>query len=126
MAGRARVRDNAGVSDSESFHIEMDSHDDDTVTVVLDGEMDMADADWVEATLATAAEHHRLMNIDLSGLSFIDSTGLRALLSIQQGAKIRGIELRFTHPSSAVSRVLEAASFTGLFPEPRSGPPGSP
>ena len=104
-------------SESESFHINMDSHDDDTLDVVLGGELDMADADWVEATLATAAAHHHRMNIDLSGLSFIDSTGIRTLMALQQRGVILGIEVHFTNPSTAVNRLLGAASLTGLIRE---------
>lgn len=87
----------------------MDSHADDTLTVALAGELDMADADWVEATLAAAAAHHSRLSVDLSGLEFVDSTGLRTLLSLKKRAAALQIELRFDHPSSAVSRIIEAA-----------------
>lgn len=97
------------VSDDETFHIEMDSHSDDTLTVALAGELDMADADWVEATLAAAAAHHSRLTIDLSRLEFVDSTGLRTLLTLKQRAKILNIDLRFDKPSEAVSRVIDAA-----------------
>ncbi len=87
----------------------MDSHSDDTLTVALAGELDMADADWVEATLAAAAAHHSRLTIDLSRLEFVDSTGLRTLLTLKQRAKILNIDLRFDKPSEAVSRVIDAA-----------------
>ena len=72
-------------------------------------ELDIADADWVEATLAAAAEHHRGLTIDLSGLEFIESTGLRSLITLKQRAAILGIDAHFVQPSQAVTRTLKAA-----------------
>lgn len=87
----------------------MDSHPDDTLTVALAGELDVNDADWVEATLAAAAAHHAKLTIDLSGLEFVDSTGLRSLVTLKQRATILQIAIRFENPTSAVARVIAAA-----------------
>lgn len=97
------------MSNDETFHVEMDSHQDDTLTVTLAGELDVNDADWVEATLAAAAAHHSRLTIDLSGLDFVDSTGLRSLVALKQRATILTIDIRFVNPTSAVSRVISAA-----------------
>lgn len=103
------------MSEPDSFHIEMDSRADQTVTVHLDGELDMADAAWVEATLATAAEHHRHMDVDLSKLEFIDSTGIRILISLKQRAQLLDIEAHFINPSAAVRRAIDAADVDASF-----------
>ena len=95
--------------DDDTFHVELDSHQDSTLTVSLAGELDMADATWVEATLATAADHHRRIVIDLSGLEFIDSTGLRSLMTLRQRAQIQSITVEFERPSQAVARAVDAA-----------------
>ena len=84
------------------------------LTVSLDGELDMADADWVEPTLAAAAPHHRRMEVDLDGVSFIDSTGIRALVTLKQRADVIGLRFGFTHPSDAVRRTLHAAGLHDL------------
>lgn len=97
------------MTEPDSFHIELDSAADETVTVRLAGELDMADAAWVEATLAVAAEHHRFMEVDLSDIEFIDSTGIRSLIALKQQASILDIDARFTNPSPAVRRALNAA-----------------
>jgi anti-anti-sigma factor len=103
------VRDTGRVSDDETFHVEMDSHADETLTVSLAGDLDMADSEWVEATLTAAAEHHSKLTIDLGGLDFVDSTGLRTLIALKQTATIREIDVRFDNPSAAVARVIQAA-----------------
>ncbi|WP_116997654.1 STAS domain-containing protein [Desertimonas flava] len=97
------------MSSDDTFHVEMDSHPDDTLTVTLAGELDVNEADWVEDTLSAAAAHHSKLAIDLSGLEFLDSTGLRSLVTLKQRAAILQIEVRFERPSSAVSRVIAAA-----------------
>ena len=109
------VRHTERVSSDGTFHLEMDSHPDDTQTVSLTGELDMDDANWVEATLASAADHHRRMTIDLSALEFIDSTGLRALIALRQRATVRQMAISFENPSSAVLRPLKAAGLHASF-----------
>jgi anti-anti-sigma factor len=49
--------------------------------------------------------------VDLSGVTFIDSTGLQGLLRAQRAARQRGDDLILRHPSTTVRRLLE---LTGL------------
>jgi anti-anti-sigma factor len=49
--------------------------------------------------------------VDLSGVTFIDSTGLQGLLRAQRAARQRGDDLILRHPSETVRRLLE---LTGL------------
>ena len=105
---------NGAVSDSENFHVVLESTPDDVLAVSLDGELDMADADWVEATLAAAAPHHHRMEVDLDGVSFIDSTGIRALVTLKQRADVMGLVFGFKLSSPAVRRALHAARLDDL------------
>lgn len=111
---------NVDVTEDDSFSVEMESDPDDVLTVTLDGELDMAEADWVEATLAAAAPHHRRMDVDLHGVSFIDSTGIRTLVTLKQRATVMGLELGFTNPSAEVTRALRAAELVHIV---ESSPP---
>jgi anti-anti-sigma factor len=76
--------------------------------VTVRGEIDMDNAgelvDAIERVADTAV-------VDLSGVTFIDSTGLKGLLRAQQAARQRGDDLILRHPSKAVRRALER---TGL------------
>jgi anti-sigma B factor antagonist len=49
--------------------------------------------------------------VDLSGVTFIDSTGLQGLLRAQRAARQRGDDLILRHPSRLLRRVLD---LTGL------------
>jgi anti-sigma B factor antagonist len=100
--------------EDETFTVELQSDANDVLIVTLQGELDMADADWVEETLAAAAPHHRSVVIELDKLSFIDSTGLRALITIRQRAELSGIELRLSKASTAVLHTLSAAGLTQI------------
>lgn len=102
------------VGGSDSFSVEMESDSDDVLAVALDGELDMSEVDWVEAALSAAAPHHRRMEVDLHDVSFIDSTGLRTLVTLKQRAGVIGLEFRFTNPSTEVRRALRAAGLDDI------------
>ena len=82
--------------------------DDGTISLSLEGELDLAGAPEMEASLAAAERDGpaRLV-IDLSGLQFIDSTGLRLLLQADARAKEQGYELVLRPGEQAVQRVFE-------------------
>ncbi|MGH2878053.1 MAG: STAS domain-containing protein [Solirubrobacteraceae bacterium] len=82
--------------------------DDGAVTVTLRGELDLASVVALQERL-TAVEQGApaLIVLDLSELSFIDSSGLRALLLAEERARQGGRELRLTQGSDAVQRVFE-------------------
>ncbi|HEX3391885.1 MAG TPA: STAS domain-containing protein [Solirubrobacteraceae bacterium] len=81
---------------------------DDTVTVTLRGELDLASVGALQERL-TAVEQGEPPRIvlDLSELSFIDSSGLRVLLLAHGRAREGGRELVLTQGSDAVQRVFE-------------------
>jgi anti-anti-sigma factor len=78
------------------------------VTLTLRGELDLASVPALEERLAAIerGEPKRIV-IDLSGLSFIDSSGLRVLLLADGRADEGGHELLFSQPTEPVHRVLE-------------------
>lgn len=75
---------------------------------LLSGELDIATADRLTAELEaveTAADARRV--IDLSGLTFMDSTGLRVLIAANRSAAEGGYELVIVTGESPARRVLE-------------------
>jgi anti-sigma B factor antagonist len=79
----------------------------DTVTVALHGEVDVATVDQVRVALTDAiAAQPRTIVVDLSDLSFIDSTGLGALIFGFQRCRDAGIAFRLARPSRGVRQIL--------------------
>jgi anti-sigma B factor antagonist len=53
--------------------------------------------------------------VDLSGVTFMDSTGIQGLLRAQATVRQRGHQMILRNPSSMVRRVLDLANVIGLF-----------
>jgi anti-sigma B factor antagonist len=84
----------------------------DRVVITMDGELDMANAPALQAAieseeLATA----EIVVLDLQGLTFLDSTGLRVILAARELCWRRGQEFAVTPGSAQVQRLL---SVTGV------------
>lgn len=78
-----------------------------TATVALRGEIDVLTVDQVRVALIGAlAAHPEELVVDLSDLSFIDSTGLGALIAGFQRARDAGVSFRLARPSPAVRQIL--------------------
>lgn len=81
---------------------------DGSVTISLQGEFDLASARQMEEHFASIDEQapSRVV-IDLGGLAFIDSSGLRVLLLADARARERGYELVLLPGQEPVQRVFE-------------------
>jgi anti-anti-sigma factor len=79
--------------------------------VVLEGDIDLAVADDVLTVILAAAERGTT-TVDLSGVTFIDSSGLNALLVASRELNGDG-PLRLRSPSRSVRRLLDLALPTG-------------
>jgi|tagenome__1003787_1003787.scaffolds.fasta_scaffold19340464_2 stage II sporulation protein AA (anti-sigma F factor antagonist) len=85
--------------------------------VRLIGELDLVTADAAESTAERALEHgwRGSLIVDLSEVSFCDSTGMRALSHISEAARRRGREMVLRGTQPPVRRVLEIAGFDTFF-----------
>jgi anti-anti-sigma factor len=82
--------------------------DDGTVSLSLEGELDLAGARQMEESFAAVErEGPSRLIVDLGRLAFIDSTGLRLLLQADARAKQSGYELVLRPGEPAVQRVFE-------------------
>ncbi len=80
----------------------------DVDTFVLTGELDIATADQLtDALNGASGESARDRVIDLSGVTFMDSTGLRVLISANRAAAEAGYSLTIVTGESPAKRVLE-------------------
>lgn len=83
--------------------------------VTLRGELDLDRAAALAEQLSgLTTQGATAVDIDASGLNFIDSSGLRALLSAREQLDAAGASLRLTSISPAVERVLEMTGTRAL------------
>jgi anti-sigma B factor antagonist len=81
----------------------------DVVQIVLAGELDLESIPRFEGLVASAVMRADRCRIDLSGLTFVDSSGVRALLRARRRASESGATLELVDASPAVARVLSEA-----------------
>jgi anti-sigma B factor antagonist len=82
----------------------------DRVVIRLDGELDMASAPLLQEALENAeSEAAPTLVLDLQHLRFMDSTGLRIILSARERWRSRGHELALSAASSQVQRLLSVS-----------------
>lgn len=76
--------------------------------LALEGDLDVANATaatkWM---LQLDLRRGGRLVLDLSGLTFMDSTGIRVILQAEQYARMHGAELIVVRPPDNVMRVLE-------------------
>ncbi len=95
------------LSESEAFPfavVHMDGH----TTVALGGELDLAAAPDLSARLESLIEASEGgITVDFTEVTFLDSTGLVAILTAQRRFGESGRRLKVRNPSTSVRRVLE-------------------
>src|SRR5438270_10444138 len=99
------------------FHITTSTPDDGIVEITAAGELDLATSELlreaVDVCCARNGVHAVIM--DLRDLSFIDSTGLRALWHAHELAQSIGAELILRSPSAAVQHLLHITKLSHVF-----------
>ena len=82
----------------------------------LIGDLDLANAPLVRDELVRMLDEGvSTLSIDLSDLTFLDSTGIAALVVVRKHALDRGVELDVHSPREAICHVLEACGVDELF-----------
>ena len=79
----------------------------DPTTVRLSGDLDLACVPILKRLLGPMARAGRDVILDLSGVGFLDCSGLTALLRAGRAVQARGGSLTLRHVSPRVRRVIE-------------------
>jgi anti-sigma B factor antagonist len=100
------------------------SEERETIVVALEGEIDLAAAPAAERRIADAEERGpgRLV-IDLREVTFMDSSGLRVLLTAHRRAEEAGRAFALVKGGEAVERLLDVTGISGRL-EVLDEPPG--
>ena len=97
--------------------IEINVSDHDQVTLVeVSGRVDSMNANQFGDALNTQIdEGHVLLVVDLSGVDYMSSAGLREIVTSLKKAKRAKGDLRLAQPSDRVRDVLEMSGLDGIF-----------
>jgi anti-anti-sigma factor len=85
----------------------------DTATLTVHGEVDLDTIGQLADALAGVSSSPKV-DVDLADVSYIDSGGLRSLLTAKSDIEQRGGRLRVTAASSIVDRLFEIAGVAEL------------
>lgn len=85
--------------------------------ICLAGEIDIAAAPPLRAAAIDALEQSSgdELILDLSRVTFMDSSGIGALVAIRNAASAKDQAVRIVDPSPAVRRMLELTALTAVF-----------
>jgi anti-anti-sigma factor len=95
--------------DLQPFHIDISDRGD-LLVLLPHGELDLATVPEVRAAIAAHRRaRHQTIVVDLRGLTFIDSTGVRLILELD--GRQDGAAIRFVAPPEPIDGILD---LTGL------------
>ena len=86
-----------------------------TTTLTVAGVLELLQGDKLEAAARRLLPEVDRVVIDLSGVTFMDSSGLGALIAISQAAEERGTSLVLRSPPPAVTRIMEMTATESVF-----------
>lgn len=102
----------AGVPERPPFLLEV-SADGDTVVVAMTGEVDMATTPALREALVAAVDRGcRSVRVDLAGVTFMDSSGLSALVAGLRELRAQGGSMAMVNARPPVLRVFEISGFS--------------
>lgn len=104
--------------DSNSAQLQLDVQDRGRATVVVvRGSAGIQDADRLKAALEElVAEKVPLVVLDLSGMDFICSLGLGAIINAHLKSRHHQGQIRLVNPRKTIRDLLETTRLTRLFP----------
>jgi anti-sigma B factor antagonist len=90
-------------------------HEDGALVVACEGELDIATVDRVRAELVERGEGEALV-IDLSALTFLDTSAIQLLVEAMRAARDEGFALRIVRAHPRVQRVFGIAGLETVLP----------
>jgi anti-anti-sigma factor len=90
------------------------TRENESLVLALEGRLDTATAPQLQETLLPAFEEAKTITLDLKGLAYVSSAGLRVLLLGEKTAKSKDASMVLTGVSEEVMEVLEMTGFVDI------------
>jgi anti-anti-sigma factor len=94
-----------------------------TATITMVGRLDIMGAETVALPLAMLSGSKNGLYVDMSGVTFVASIGLRHLVSAAKAVGRRGGKLVVLNPTPAVAEVITTSGLGSLLHIERGAPP---
>jgi len=94
---------------------ELDVTGDGDAVVRMSGEIDLAVVDEVLSAAREGLAHHDGLRLDLSRVTFIDSTGLGALVRVRNESAAEGKSLTLVDVPASLVRLLDITGLHDMF-----------
>lgn len=92
-------------------------------TVTMVGRLDITGAEVVALPLATLSGSKSVLFVDMAGVTFVASIGLRHLVAAAKAIGRRGGRLVLLNPNTAVTEVITTSGLADLLQIERGGTP---
>ncbi|GGL62908.1 hypothetical protein GCM10010129_03190 [Streptomyces fumigatiscleroticus] len=110
------MADIEGAAVPERLLITRTTTDDGACVVTLAGEVDLDGSAQLRDVLLSCLEMAPGTVVDFGEVTFMDSSGINALITAHQAARERDVWLRLAAPRQAVQRVLQLVGVDALIP----------
>ncbi len=84
--------------------------------VILDGRLDIEGAAAIDMRMNVIAGTKKAVIVDMEGVSFLGSMGLRALVAPARAIKARGGKIVIFGPNELVEKVLKSSGVDSMIP----------
>jgi anti-sigma B factor antagonist len=105
----------SAISVPDHFELSVERHGEDVI-VKLTGEFDIACEEYFEAALRPLEEPGSSVVVDLSALTFMDSTGLNQLIAAHERSGRRGFRLAIVPGDAHIRRTFELTGLDRILP----------
>lgn len=87
----------------------------DTLIITVEGEIDLENSDNLRNQVSTALENNTAVSLEMSGVNYIDSSGVAVLIEGKQKAEEGSKQFKIKKPNEAVISVLKLANLDSFF-----------
>ena len=86
----------------------------DVIQIQIDGRVDTTTSPQLQNAILQAFQKGNKLVLDFSGVEYVSSAGLRALLIGQKTANSKGGSMTLLHVADAVLQVFKMSGFSGI------------
>lgn len=87
----------------------------DKAVFALEGRLDTITAPELEKALEELPDGVKELTLDMAGLEYISSAGLRVLLETHMNMKLNDGKMKLIHVGEMVASIFQATSFSDIF-----------